>query len=561
MAEVEVIKASEGTVNRRRNAIGKGLTLERQRVAAYVRVSTDGEEQLQSFQSQMEYYTDKISKNKDWAFVGIYSDEAITGTKTSKRDGFLNMINDCMNGLVDVVLTKSISRFSRNLVDTLQYVRMLKEKNVAIIFEKENINTLSMESEMALALLSTLAQNEVESLSANTKMGLKMKMKRGELLGFNGCLGYDYHQEDKSLSMNEEEADIVRWIFNRYNQGYGAYTIAKDLTRLGKNNKKGIVKWTDSGIRGIISNEKYKGDLLLGKTFTVDPLTKRRLDNMGEEDQFYIKNHHEAIVSEEEWNMAQEIRKSRYGKNTSIIEGTREKQSRKFAFSSMCECAYCGTKFSRRSHHQDTQHKKPVWVCRTAANKGKVSCPDSKAIDESILENAFLESFQLLADNFDDILESVLESIEIELSSTDNSDRLKRVDKSLATVEAKRKKLTDMLLDDKISKEAYDERFDEFTRKISQTKQEQQILIENEAAKKDVGKRMKEIRARISEVKVMDRFDRAVFESIVKKVIIGEVGEDGKSDPYKITFVLKGLADFSISDARKRYKNLHKQIS
>ncbi|WP_031420664.1 recombinase family protein [Lachnoclostridium phytofermentans] len=561
MAEVEVIKASDGTVSRRRDTIGKGLRLERQRVAAYVRVSTDGEEQLQSFQSQMEYYTDKISKNKDWAFVGIYSDEAITGTKTSKRDGFLNMINDCMNGLVDVVLTKSISRFSRNLVDTLQYVRMLKEKNVAIIFEKENINTLSMESEMALALLSTLAQNEVESLSANTKMGLKMKMKRGELLGFNGCLGYDYHQEDKSLSMNEEEADIVRWIFNRYNQGYGAYTIAKDLIRLGKKNKKGIVKWTDSGIRGIISNEKYKGDLLLGKTFTVDPLTKRRLDNMGEEDQFYIKNHHEAIVSEEEWNMAQEIRKSRYGKNTSIIEGTREKQSRKFAFSSMCECAYCGTKFSRRSHHQDTQHKKPVWVCRTAANKGKASCPDSKAIDESILENAFVESFQLLADNFDDILESVLESIEIELSSTDNSDRLKRVDKSLATVEAKRKKLTDMLLDDKISKEAYDERFDEFTRKISQTKQEQQILIENEAAKKDVGKRMKEIRARISEVKVMDRFDRAVFESIVKKVIIGEVGEDGKSDPYKITFVLKGLADFSISDARKRYKNLHKQIS
>lgn len=561
MAEVEVIKAREGTVSRRRDTIGKGLTLERQRVAAYVRVSTDGEEQLQSFQSQMEYYTDKISKNKDWAFVGIYSDEAITGTKTSKRDGFLNMVNDCMNGLVDVILTKSISRFSRNLVDTLQYVRMLKEKNIAIIFEKENINTLSMESEMALALLSTLAQNEVESLSANTKMGLKMKMKRGELLGFNGCLGYDYHQEDKSLSMNEEEADIVRWIFNRYNQGYGAYTIAKDLTRLGKKNKKGIVKWTDSGIRGIISNEKYKGDLLLGKTFTVDPLTKRRLDNMGEEDQFYIKNHHEAIVSEEEWNIAQEIRKSRYGKNINIIEGTREKQSRKFALSSMCECAYCGTKFSRRSHHQDTQHKKPVWVCRTAANKGKASCPNSKAIDESILENAFVESFQLLADNFDDILESVLESIEIELSCSDNSDRLKRVDKSLATVEAKRKKLTDMLLDDKISKEAYDERFDEFTRKISQAKQEQQILIENEAAKKDVGKRMKEIRARIFEVKVMDRFDRAVFESIVKKVIIGEVGEDGKSDPYKITFVLKGLADFSISDARKRYKNLHKQIS
>jgi len=560
MAEVEVIKASEGTVNRRRDTIGKGLTLERQRVAAYVRVSTDGEEQLQSFQSQMEYYTDKISKNKDWAFVGIYSDEAITGTKTAKREGFLNMIDDCMNGLVDVVLTKSISRFSRNLVDTLQYVRMLKDKGVAIIFEKENINTLSMESEMALALLSTLAQNEVESLSANVKMGIKMKMKRGELMGFNGCLGYNYHQEDKSISINDEEAEIVRWVFERYNQGYGAYTIAKDLVRLGKKNKKGEVKWTDSGVRGIVKNEKYKGDLRLGKTFTVDPISKRRLENMGEEDQFYIKDHHEAIVSEEEWDKAQEIRMSRYGKNTSVIDGTREKQSRKFAFSSLCECAYCGTKLTRRSHHQDTQNKKPVWVCRTASNKGKDKCPHSKTIDESILENAFVETFQLLADNFDDVLDSVLESIETELSNNDNGERLKRVDKSLAAMEAKRKKLTDMLLDDKILKEAYDERYDEYTQKINHIRQEQKILTSNADAKKDVGKRMKDLRSRISEVKVLDKFDRSVFESVVKKVLIGEINEDGISDPYKITFVLKGLADYSVSDAKKRYKNLRKQV-
>lgn len=277
MAEVEVIKASDGIVNRRRNSIvGAGRTFERKRVAAYVRVSTDDEEQLQSFKSQKEYYEDRISKNKEWVMVGIYADEAITGTKTAKRDGFLNMIDDCMNGLIDVILTKSISRFSRNLVDTLQYVRLLKEKGVTIIFEKENINTLSMESEMALALLSTLAQNEVESLSANVKMGIKMKMKRGELMGFSGCLGYDYHKGDKSITINQEEAEIVRFIFDRYIQGYGAYTIAKELERLGKRNKKGQVKWGDSGVRGIIKNEKYKGDLLLGKTFTVDPISKRR---------------------------------------------------------------------------------------------------------------------------------------------------------------------------------------------------------------------------------------------------------------------------------------------
>ena len=237
--EVEVIKVVEGNGTRRRNMIGNGLSIDRKRVAAYVRVSTDGEEQLQSFQSQKEYYQDKISKNKEWVMVGIYADEAITGTKTVKRDGFLKMINDCMAGMVDVILTKSISRFSRNLVDTLQYVRMLKDKGIAVIFEKENINTLSMESEMALALLSTLAQNEVESLSANVKLGIKMKMKRGEMMGFNGCLGYDYHPEDKSITINPEEAEVVREIYDMYLSGYGAPTIAKELTRLGRKNKKG----------------------------------------------------------------------------------------------------------------------------------------------------------------------------------------------------------------------------------------------------------------------------------------------------------------------------------
>lgn len=155
------------------------------------------------------------------------------------------------------------------------------------------------QSEMALALLSTLAQNEVESLSANVKLGIKMKMKRGEMMGFNGCPGYDYHPEDKSITVNPEEAEVVREIYDMYLSGYGAPTIAKELTRLGRKNKKGEAKWTDSGIRSIINNEKYKGDLLLGKTFTVDPISKRRLEYMGEEQQYYIKGHHEPIVSPE----------------------------------------------------------------------------------------------------------------------------------------------------------------------------------------------------------------------------------------------------------------------
>lgn len=557
--EVQVIKATEGPIVRDRRLVGTPLTLKRKRVAAYVRVSTDGEKQLQSFQSQKQYYQDKISKNKEWAMVGIYADEGITGTKTDKRDEFLRMIEDCMNGQIDVVITKSISRFSRNLVDTLTYTRMLKQKGVTVIFEKENIDTSTMESEMQLSLLSALAQNEVESLSQNVKMGVQYKMARGELMGFNGCLGYDYNPEDKSISVNPAEAETVQLIFDLYIQGYGANTIAKRLTELGKANKKGIVKWTDSGVRGIIKNEKYKGDLLMGKTYTVDPISKRRLENRGEENQYYTKKHHEAIVLEEVWNTAQEICQNRYRSNSNVESGTRTKYARKFAFSSMCECGFCGTNLTRRSHHQDTQHKKPVWKCRVATNKGIENCPNSKAIDESIIENAFLEMFGLLADNFDDVLESVLSSVEETVSKDESSGRLKQVEKDIASLEKKRNKLTDMMLDDKISKEAYDEKYEELNRKLKKANDEKDILSQNVLSQKNIQNRMRELRAKLAGADVLDKFDRVVFESIVQKVIVGEVAEDGTVDPYKLTFVLKGMDNEFIPDAKNRYKNLHKQ--
>lgn len=557
--QVEVIKKAEGPVIRDRRLVGKPLTITRKRVAAYVRVSTNGEEQLQSFNSQKEYYQDKISANKEWALVGIYADEGITGTKTNKRDEFLRMIDDCMNGLVDIVITKSVSRFSRNLVDVLSYTRMLKAKGVTVIFEKENIDTSTMESEMQLSLISALAQNEVESLSQNVSLGVQMKMSRGELMGFNSCLGYDYHPEDKSISINEQEADTVRMIYDLYVQGYGAYTIAKELTRLGKVNKKGKVKWTDSGIRGILKNEKYKGDLLMGKTYTVDPISKRRLDNRGESNKYYTRNHHEPIVSEEIWNKAQEIRESRYHTNENVSDAARTKFARKYAFSSMCQCGFCGTNLTRRSHHQDTQHKKPVWKCRTAANKEIENCPHSKAIDEVIIENAFLEMFQLLAENFDDVLEFVLSSLEDTISKDDSTEKQKRVEKEISALEKKRKKLTDMYLDDKISKEAYDDKYSELNHKLEKCEEERLLFSEKALSQKNIANRMKTIREKLKNAEICDEFDRLVFESIVEKVIVGENAEDGTIDPYKLIFVLKGMDDCSVPDARGRYKKLHKQ--
>ena len=204
MKQVQVLEATKAAPNSngRRTA---GIQIERIRVAAYCRVSTDGDEQLGSFESQKAYYEQKIKQNKEWVSAGIFADEAITGTKVDKREGFQEMIRKCQNGEIDMILTKSISRFSRNTQDIIKYVRMLRDRNIAIVFEKENINTLDMNGEMLLTILSSLSQGEVESLSENVKMGLKMKMKRGELVGFNGCLGYDYHPDTKSITVNEQE--------------------------------------------------------------------------------------------------------------------------------------------------------------------------------------------------------------------------------------------------------------------------------------------------------------------------------------------------------------------
>lgn len=545
--DVKVIKASDEPVIRDRKFEGNALEFNRKRVVAYVRVSTDDEEQLNSFTSQKQYYQEKISQSKEWILVGIYADEGITGTKTKKRDDFLRMINDCMNGKIDIILTKSISRFSRNLVDTIQYVRMLKSKGVTVIFEKENINTSTMESEMQLALLSTLAQNEVESLSANVKMGVKMKMRRGELMGFNGCLGYDYHKEDKSITVNEEEAETVRLIFDLYLSGMGGISIAKELKRQGRLNKKGVCKWTDSGVIGIIKNEKYKGDLLLGKTYTVDPISKRRLENRGEEDKFYIENHHEPIVSREVWDRAQEIRKGRYRCAVNNDPVIRIRNNKMYALSSMCECGFCGEIYTRRIHHQSRSTLKPVWKCSNQIRNGIAACEHSRAIDESIIENSFLEMMSLMADNFDDVLDNLLATIEESLNSDDCVNKLKRIDKSLAKQEDKRNKLTDMMLDDKISEEAYNKKYEELSYNISKLKNEKRMLTDNNLNQKTIKNRMCEIRNNIKDANVFDEFDRVVFESIVKKVIVGTVLDDGTIEPYKLTFVLKGMSDVEVT--------------
>ena len=511
------------------------------RVAAYCRVSTDSEDQLHSYRSQVQYYTDLIEKNKEWVMTEIYADEAITGTQITKREGFQRMISDCMDGKIDMVITKSISRFARNTLDTLKYVRMLKENNVAIFFEDENINTLTMDGELLLVVLSSVAQQEVENISDNVKKGLKMKMKRGELVGFQGCIGYDYDPETKSISVNPDEVEIVKYIFTRYVQGAGSFVISRELNELGYKTKLGN-DWTQSTVIGVIKNEKYKGDILLGKTFTVDPISKRRLENLGEEDQFYIKNHHEPIISEEMFDKAHEILKKR-GKSRSALHqvsaGKREKFTRQYAFSCMLECGFCGSNLSRRRWHSGSDYSKIIWSCVTGTKKGKKFCPDSKGIPEKVIEDAFIESYKLLCGDNREVLDEFIERVEVTLSESNIEKSIEKIDKEITSIESKKKKLLDMCLEDKIDQLTYEAKMEELSEKSKKLLVERQDYVAKQDDEKNLKRRTKEFKALLEKNQVLEEFDRGVFESIIEKVIVGEIDENGNKDPYKLTFVYK----------------------
>ena len=544
--EIELIKANDpfdGSSRRR---------IERLRVAAYCRVSTDDEDQIKSYNSMIRHYTDLIQSNKEYIFAGVYADRAITGTKVDKREEFQRLIQDCMDGKIDLIIAKSIPRFARNTLDTLKYVRMLKERNIAVYFEVEKINTLK-DGEFLMTILSSVAQQEVENTSAYVKKGLKMKMKRGELVGFQGCLGYDYDVNTKSISINEEGAKTVRYIFDRYVAGAGSTMIARELNEQGILTIKGN-PWVSSSVMGIINNEKYKGDILLGKTFTVDPISKRRLDNLGEEDRYYIHNHHEGIVSEETFDRAQEIRNRRNGgRKHNVTPGKREKFSRQYAFSCMLECGFCGASLSRRRWHSNSKYKKTIWQCVKSTKNGKRFCPDSKGIPEQVIEEAFIESYRMLCKDNRDVLDEFLRRVEKTLGENSIPKQITALDKNISKIQAKRKVLLDKYLKGIVSQDIYEETDIGLKKDFTNEKAKLEYLQQQLDDETSLQRRVSDFKKALSENEVLEEFDRGIFESIIEKVIVGGFDEDGNKDPYKITFIYKTGLKNEIGNAKERF--------
>ena len=383
------------------------------KVAAYCRVSTDEEEQKNSYQAQIEYYTDKINKNPEWQMAGIFADEGITGTQAKKRPEFLKMIRLCRQGKIDMILTKSFSRFARNTVDSLDYIRELRTLGIAVISEKENINTLTAESEMLITIMSCFAQAESESISKNVSWGVRQSFKNGNVpIQYAKLLGYK-KGENGLPEIIPDEAEIVKEIFHSYLDGMSLRQIADSLNDRAVKTKHKQTTWQPEIVKSILVNEKYTGDALLQKTYITDCITKKTRKNNGELPMYLVKNHHEPIVSRADFNRVQEEMARRSAKRVIADKLTKGKQGRysaKYALSELLICGECGTHY-RRVTWTAKGFKEIKWRCISRIQYGKKKCHCSPTVDEQALHKAIVSAINEFCEVKDDVAKVLRESI------------------------------------------------------------------------------------------------------------------------------------------------------
>lgn len=394
------------------------------RVAAYCRVSTDSEEQETSYEAQVSHYTEYIKSKPEWQMVEVYADDGISGTNTAKRDEFNRMIADCEAGKIDLILTKSISRFSRNTLDCLKYTRKLKALNIAVFFEKENINTMDSKGEVLLTIMASLAQQESESLSANVRMGIQYRNQQGKVqINHNWFLGYTKDAEG-NLVIDPEQAEIVRRIYREYLEGASFLQIKQSLEADGIPNGAGHLKWHESNIHQILTNEKYIGDALLQKTYTVSILDKKRSTNNGQRPKYYVEGSHEAIIDRDVFMKVKAEIARRANLNP---DGKRRVYSSKYALSGMVFCGHCGDIY-RRVKWNNRGCKSTVWRCVSRVLKGKMDfdCP-ARTVKEEVLQGAIVTAVNdayarrsaVISLLKTDIQETVFDDLEAKIAAID----------------------------------------------------------------------------------------------------------------------------------------------
>lgn len=425
----------------------------KRRVAGYARVSTDHDDQFTSYEAQIDYYTNYIRSRDDWEFVNVYTDEGITGTSTKHREGFKKMVADALDGKIDLIVTKSVSRFARNTVDSLTTIRKLKEHGVECYFEKENIWTFDGKGELLITIMSSLAQEESRSISENCTWGQRKRFADGKVtIPFNRFLGYD-RGANGELVVNPEQAETVRSIYDMFLAGKTYNGIAQELTAKGIKTPGGKDKWSISTVRSILSNEKYKGDALLQKRFTVDFLTKKQKKNEGEIPQYYVEGNHEAIIPPEKFDMVQREMAKR-GKGRKYHSGVHP-------FSSKIKCGQCGSWYGSKVWHSTDKYHRTIWQCNHKFD-GDKHCSTPHLTDEQI-QDAFLSAANKLLATKDAVIANGKEMMELLFNTSDlETERDTLLDEAKIVADAVQKNIYEnahVALDQK----AYQKKYDDLT--------------------------------------------------------------------------------------------------
>lgn len=487
----------------------------KRRVAAYARVSTDSDEQLSSYEAQVDFYTRYIKNNPEWEFVFVYTDEGVTGTNTKKREGFNQMVEDALSGKIDLILTKSISRFARNTVDTLTTIRRLKEKGVEVYFEKENIYTLDAKGEVMITIMSSLAQEESRSISENVTWGKRKSMADGKItLGYKHFLGYE-KGEDGLPKIVEEEAEVVRKIYAMFLDGSTVRTIADYLTKQGISTPAGKEKWSVSTIMSILQNEKYKGDALLQKTYTVDFLSKTVKKNNGEVPQYYIQNSHPAIIDPDTFELVQnEIKRRRPG---------RRQLHKNSPFTAKIICGDCGGFYGRKVWHSKSKYRNFIWRCNQKYTDDKICATPN--LRETDIEAAFVEAFdRLLGDKerhisrFEELLPLLADTSALESQLADlEKQHTKALDNLRAYMEENTRHVQDQV--------EYNQRFSEMDAVCSdlesQIKAVKQQILAQQGRKEQIRRCLDELR---KSGDILEEFNLDLWNALVESVTVGADG-------------------------------------
>lgn len=473
------------------------------RVAAYCRVSTEQEEQQNSYQVQISYYTDLINKKKEWTLAGIFADEGISGTQTKKRTEFNRMIRMCRNKKIDLVITKSISRFARNTVDCLEYVRQLKDLGIGVIFEKENINTLTMTSEFMIALYGSFAQAESESISKNVSWGKEKAYREGKVaFQYSKLLGYR-KGEDGKPEIVPEEAETVKMIYGMFLDGYSMKSIKDILENRDLLTPTGKKTWSESLVRSILQNEKYVGNALLQKTYTVDCISHKVVKNHGERPMYLVSDHHAAIIDRDTYNRVQQELARRSSKRKISDKTTTEqgKYSSKYALTELLICGKCGTPY-RRTTWTSRGKKQIVWRCISRLEHGRRYCSDSPTIKEEQFHKAIIRAINNYYSCGNDV-EKILKANIGNVLECHGQEEITAIEKRLKEIDKARNDLISLIATGGCDEDKLDSEFEKLY-------EEEQSLSERLAMLKSKNQTSAETQAKLD--KIMELIDNEKFE-------------------------------------------------